>query len=38
MDSEYSISKQDYKDIMEEITRTRKQMEELKKDDERGEI
>ncbi len=38
IDSEYSITKQDYKDIMEEITRTRKQMEESEKDNERGEI
>lgn len=38
IDSEYSITKQDYKDIMEEITRTRKQMEEYEKDDERGEM
>lgn len=38
IDSEYSITKQDYKDIMEEITRTRKQMEESEKDDGREEI
>lgn len=38
IDSEYSISKQDYKDIMEEITRTREHKKELKKDYERDEI
>lgn len=36
IDSEYSISKQDYKDIMEEITKTRKQKQEFEHDKERG--
>lgn len=38
IDSEYSITKQDYKDIMEEITRTRKQIKEFEQDDGREEI
>lgn len=38
IDSEYSISKQDYKDIMEEITKTRKQKEESEQDKERDEL